>query len=414
MSQLNIALALAGTTVLLLGLFSNPIKRSLLQEPLLAMLAGIAAGPYLLGWLDLSRWGEENAILEQAARLTLAISLMGVALRLEKESLRALWRPAALLLTFGMLGMWLAASALAGWLLGLSIWMALLVGAVVTPTDPVVASSIVTGPFASQHLPVRLRDLISLESGANDGLAYVLVMLPVLMLGAAGGGGAWQPRLLDALLVGVPGAVVIGCAVGWAAARLLAHVEQRGEIEGTSLLGTTIALSLATLGAARLAGADALISVFVAGVVFNLRTPNREESEERHVQEAIAKLFTLPMFVIFGVTLPFGEWARLGWPLAALALLVLALRRPPVVLALLPPLRHWLRGRDIAFSGWFGPVGVAAIYYACFARAHVQEAVVWHAASAVIFASIIIHGATAAPLTRLYARRAGGEQGDTR
>lgn len=146
--------------------------------------------------------------------------------------------------------------------------------------------------------------------------------------------------------------------------------------------------------------------MFLAGLVFNVCANRNEEHEERHVQEAVAKLFTLPMFVILGAALPFAAWERLGWPLLAMVVLVLLLRRPLVVAATFPGLRGLLHGHDIAYVGWFGPIGIAAIYYATFAGAQVHDPVVWHAASALIFASIVIHGATAAPFTRLYARRA--------
>ncbi|HEV2078997.1 MAG TPA: cation:proton antiporter [Allosphingosinicella sp.] len=404
MEQLNIALAVTGAVVVLIALLSNPIKKSLFQEPTIATCVGIAVGPYVLGWLDVAEWGEENAILEQAARITLAIGLMGVALRLKKKSVRALLKPVTWLLTLGMLGMWLASSALSGWLLGLSFWTALLLGAVVTPTDPVIASSIVTGKFAKEHIPLRLRDTISFESGANDGLAYLFVMLGILMLEHPPQE-AWSRWLVESLLVGVLGAAVIGCIVGYGAAKLLSWAERRGIVENTSLLGYTVAFSLLTLGSAKLLGMDALISVFLAGLVFNLSIDDREEQEERNVQEAVAKLFTLPMFVLFGIALPFEEWLRLGWPLLGLAALILLLRRPPVVALLFPMLRHSLNRRDQAYLGWFGPIGIAAVYYAALARGHVHDPVIWHAASALVFASILVHGVTAAPFTRLYARK---------
>ena len=404
MQQLNIALAVIGGLIVLIALLSNPIKKSLLQEPTIATCVGLAVGPYGLDWLDISEWGDENAILEQAARITLAIGLMGVALRLQKKSIRTLLAPVTLLLTLGMVGMWLASSALAGWLLGLSLWTALLLGAVVTPTDPVVASSIVTGKFAKEHLPLRLRDTISFESGANDGLAYLFVMLAVLMLGHPPHE-AWSRWLLESVLVGVLGAAAIGCVVGYGAAKLLMLAESRKIVENASLLGYTVAFSLFTLGAAKLLGTDALISVFLAGLVFNLSIDEREEQEEQNIQEAVAKLFTLPMFVLFGIALPLDEWARLGWPLLALAALVLALRRPPVVALLSPALGRLLNGWDKAYLGWFGPIGIAAIYYAALARGHANDPIIWHAASALVFASILVHGVTAAPFTRLYGRR---------
>jgi sodium/hydrogen antiporter len=413
MQQLNTGLAVCGAVIVVVALLSNPIKKSPLQEPLIAALVGLAVGPYGLHWLDVARWGEQNAILEQAARLTLAIGLMGVALRLNRDSVRVLWRPVALLLSLGTLGTWLASAAVAGWILDLPFWPALLLGAAITPTDPVVASSIVTGKFAVAHLPARVRDAISFESGANDGLAYMFVMLPILMMQNEPLT-AWTRWLLESLALGVLAAAALGAIVGYAAAKLLAAADRLGIIEQISLLGYTVAFSMFTLGLAAILKMDALISVFVAGLVFNLCTQRDEEHQERHIQEAVAKLFTLPMFVIFGAALPIAGWVELGWPLAGLTVLVLLLRRPPVIAALSPWLRRQLNGSDVAFVAWFGPIGIAAIFYAALARSHVHDPVIWHAASAVVFASILAHGVTAAPLTRLYARHPGPVPPETR
>jgi len=406
MSQLNIALAIMGGVAVCTALLSALIKRSPVSEPALAVLVGLAVGPYGLSWLDLARWGDSFSILEQAARLTLAIGLMGVALRLQRAALKAMLKPVMLLLTFVMLGMWLVSSLLAGWLLGLSLWAALLLGAVVTPTDPVVASSIVTGKFAKQHLPLRLRDTLSAESGANDGLAYAFVMLPILMLSHSPDQ-AWSRWLIESVLIGIGGAALMGAIVGFAAAKLLAFAEHKKLVASSSLLGYTVAFSLLTLGLAKLLQTDGVLAVFAAGLAFNLFSEKHEEQEEENIQEAVAKLFTLPMFVIFGIALPLHEWVALGWPLVALALLVLLLRRPPVVMVMSSAWRHSLNSHDSLYLGWFGPLGIAAIYYAALAHSHLHDPLYWHAASALIFASIMIHGVSAAPLSRLYARHPG-------
>lgn len=406
MTQLNIALAIMGSVVVCIALLSGLIKRSPVSEPALAVLFGLAIGPYGLGWLDLGRWGDTFSILEQAARLTLAIGLMGVALRLERAALKVMLKPIVLLLAFAMLGMWLVSSLLAGWLLGLSLWTALLLGAVVTPTDPVVASSIVTGKFAKQHLPLRLRDTLSAESGANDGMAYAFVMLPVLMLSHTPDQ-AWSRWLIESLLIGIGGAALLGALTGFIAAKLLALAERHDLIEGTSLLGYTLAFSLLTLGLAKLLHTDGVLAVFTAGLVFNLFSDKREEHEEENIQEAVAKLFTLPMFIIFGIALPLHEWTALGWPLVALAALILLLRRLPVVMLLSTSWQRSLTHRDSMYLGWFGPLGIAAIYYAALAHSHLHDPLYWHAASALIFTSIMIHGVSAAPLSRLYAHHAG-------
>jgi NhaP-type Na+/H+ or K+/H+ antiporter len=412
MTQLNIALAIMGSVTVGVALLSALIKRSPVSESSIAVLIGLAVGPYGLGWLDLARWSDPYLILAQAARLTLAIGLMGVALRLKREAIKALLRPIALLLTLGMLGMWLVSSVLAGWLLGLSLWTALLLGAIVTPTDPVVASSIVTGEFAKQHLPLRLRDTLSAEAGSNDGLAYVFVMLPILMIGHTPDQ-AIHRWLLESVLTGVIGAAVLGAVIGVIAAKLLALAERHNLVAGTSLLGYSVAFSLMTLGLAQLLQTDGLLAVFIAGLLFNLLSDRQEEHEEEHTQEAVAKLFTLPMFVIFGIALPLNEWAALGWPLFWLALLVLLLRRLPVVMMLAPTWQRSLNKHDAAFLGWFGPIGIAAIYYAALAHSHLHDPLFWYVASALIFGSIMLHGVTAAPLTRLHARWPGPTRVDT-
>ncbi len=403
MQQLDIVFTVMGLTVVGIALISSFVHRNPLSEIMLATAVGVAVGPFGLAWLDLASWGKDSTILEQSSRLALAIGLMGVALRIKPASVTALLRPVMVMITLGMLGMWLVSSALAGWILGLPLWTALLLGAVITPTDPVVASSIVSGNFANRHLPLRLRDGLSLESGANDGLAYLLVMLPVLMLGQTSDQ-AWSSWWMESLLMGVVLAAIAGWLIGLAAAKLLKLAEHYELVETTSLLGYTLAFSIFTLGAVTLLGADAIVSVFVAGLTFNVCSDRREEHEEEKIQEGVAKLFTLPMFVIFGIALPFGDWAALGWPLLALATAILILRRVPVLLLLFPLLRPYWNRPDASFLGWFGPIGIAAIYYASLAEKQTGDPLYWHVTSALILASVISHGVSAAPLTRLYGR----------
>ncbi|MGE3276977.1 MAG: cation:proton antiporter [Vicinamibacterales bacterium] len=401
MDPLNLSLAFVGLVVLSVGLLSNAVKQSAVSEPLVAVAAGVLAGPYGLAWIDVRDWHALHTLMEQLARVTLAVSLLEVAMRLRPRSLRVMWPQAAVLLTLGMAGMWLVSSALAAWVLGLSFWTALLLGAIVTPTDPVVASSIVTGRFAATHLPVRVRDLLSMESGANDGLAYVFVMLSLLALEHAGVPlGTW---LLRSVLWSVAGGIAAGAAVGYTAARLLQAAERRGVIADTLLRAYTVAFALFTLGFAALLQTDAIVAVFFAGLAFNLRARHEAEREEG-IQEPESKLFTLPMFVLFGVALPLNAWFEFGWPLAGLVVLVLLLRRPPVVMALFPALRSTVAWRDAEYVAWFGPIGIAAVYYAAFAWGHLGDPRYWQITSAIVCGSVLVHGITSAPLTRLYAR----------
>jgi len=402
MEQFDLALALIAGTVVAVGLFSQPIKRGPLQEPLIAVMVGFAIGPHALGLLDFGAAPAPLRLLEEAARISLAVALMAVALRVLPASLLRLWQPTLVLMTLGMLGMWLAVTLLVLLLLDLPIWLAALIGAAVSPTDPVVASAIVTGPIAEKLLPERLRSALSLEAGTNDGLAYPLVLLPLLLLTAAPEP-ALARWLLDTLLQGVVLAVLLGLTIGWTAAKLLHWAERRSYIESYSYLTFTLSVSLFALGAGHVLGAESLLSVFAAGLAFDIWSDTRERYDEERVQEGVGKLCTLPVFLLFGAALPLQAWGAIGWPLALLGLAVLLLRRLPVLALLRPLLGRQLSLPDVAFLAWFGPIGVAAIFYAAYASRAAEAEIVWTVGSALVFASAVAHGTTAAPFCRLYA-----------
>jgi NhaP-type Na+/H+ or K+/H+ antiporter len=408
LSALNIALLTIGSIVLVIGLLSDPLKRSLLSLPMIGLLAGVLLGPGVSGLLDVAKWGNQHLILEEAARLTLGIALMGVALRLPKRDPFRRWRSLLVLLVLVMPLMWLSSGLLTFLILGVPFWVALLVGAVVTPTDPVVASTIVTGNMAEENLPERIRHTLSGESGFNDGLAYPFVFLPILML-------AHPPEeallhwLIHTVLWEVGMAVVVGALVGYAAGWLLEWAEAKDTIEQTSFIAYTLALSLAVLGGAKLIGTDGILAVFVAGLAFDMAVRGSDRAQEQRVQEAVNRFFILPIFVLLGLTLPWEQWLALGWAGLALAVAVLLFRRLPEVLALNPLLGRVRGLQDALFLGWFGPIGVAALYYANLSLRETGAEVAWVAGSLIITASIIVHGVTAAPLTKLYGRKVGSD-----
>ena len=220
MSELNLALFFIGGLTLLLSLFAGYVtKEAYFSQPLLATLLGVAVGPAGLGVLDLADWGDPQGILEPVARLTVAVAVMASALRLPDPYFRPNARAVTLVLSLGMLGMWLVSGLLVYALLGLPFWVAMLVGAVVTPTDPVLSGTIVTGKLAEEEVPARLRNFVTAEAGANDGGAYPFVFLSVLMLQRPPGEalGEW---LTHVLLWEVLAAVVLGFVIGHAVGRL--------------------------------------------------------------------------------------------------------------------------------------------------------------------------------------------------
>ncbi|HZY66820.1 MAG TPA: cation:proton antiporter [Rubrobacteraceae bacterium] len=406
MSELNIVLLTIGAVVLVIGLFSAPIKRSFLSVPLVALLAGVLLSPAVFGVLDPAAWGGQTLILEQAARLTVAISLMEIALRLPKGYPFSRWRSLLVMLGPVMVLMFVASGLLAYAILGVSFWVAMLIGAIVTPTDPVVASSIVQGEVAENNLPARIRYLLSGESGANDGLAYPFVFLAILMIQEPPGEAIlhWITRVI---LWEVLGAVIIGALIGYVAGKALDWARRHGEIRNPSFLAYSIALALTALGSTRLVGTDGILAVFAAGVAFNMAISADTEEQEERIDESVNRFFVLPIFVLLGLSLPWGEWVGLGWKGPVLAGLILLLRRPPWVLALAGLVPRMQGTQDGLFTGWFGPIGVAALYYATLAEHTVGLEEVWVVGSLVISVSVLVHGVSAAPLTRFYGRKAG-------
>ena len=408
MSQLNAGIAIAAGTVLLLGLAAGYVKNRLwISEPLIALLIGIAIGPEMADFAVIEVADDrETTLTRELARVTLAISVMGAALRLPPRYEARNRRELAVVLGLGMPLMWLASSGVAFALLGLPLLLALAVGAALTPTDPVLSDSIVTGKVAEEGIPARMRNAISVESGANDGLAVLLVLLPVFLLHqpVSRALGHW---LVEVLVHQVLAGIAVGLAIGWLAARGFRWVMRQPFSEQPSILTLAIALSLTVLAVDRLLGTAAILAVFIAGLVFNRATSAHEEAWHERMQTAVARFFDIPIFIFLGAVLPWREWVELGWSGVLFALAVLALRRLPAWFLIRPLLSSVRSARETAFNGWFGPIGIAAVFYASELRGKLEQGeTVWALVTLVVFGSIMLHGVTATPLTRLFGRHA--------
>ena len=408
MNVLYLSLAAVGGLLLLLGLLGGLLKeRTPVSEPLIALLAGVLIGPAALGLLNLADLGDQTLILEEAALVTLGIALVGVALRLPVGYSRRNWRLLLVLLGIVMPLMWAAGGLLVYLIVGVPFWVAVLIGAIVTPTDPVVASSIVAGGVAERNLPASLRHAISSESGFNDGLALPFVVLPVLVLTEPPGEvlGHW---LTHTVLLEIVAGAALAALMGYLAGKTLRWAEKKETMERSSLLTISLALSLTVLGVTELLHLNGVLAAFVAGIVFNFAGSSDAKESQEEIQEAISRFFDLPIFVLLGMALPWEDWLGLGWRGLLVVVAVLLLRRLPTVLALRPllgPLRR--QAKDVLFLGWFGPIGAAALYYAAFSfrETGIEEA--WVVGSLIICASVLVHGVSATPLTKLYGRLPG-------
>lgn len=401
----DITLALVGAVLLALALLSTILHRILLSAVLVTLLLGVAVGPEGLGLLDPREAVEdERRLLEEVARVTLGVSVMAAGLQISRADMREIARLVAALLSVGMLGMWLATGLGAWLLLDLSIWAALLLGAILAPTDPVVASSLVTSRMATENVPRRLRRTLLAEAGANDGLALPFVLLGVAALTAPGPGAAASEWALESLR-GIGIAVGLGAALGYGAGRGAELLLRRREIERSALLGTGLALSLLALGGAHLAGGSGILASFVAALAFSAVVEEHVREELDRVQETVSRVLILPAFLLLGTVLPWSAWRELGWAGVAFAAWAVILRRPPVVPLALA--RAGTDRRETAWLAWFGPLGIAAVYYATFVGRFDIPGYerIFAAATLAVCASVLVHSLTATPGVRWLARR---------
>jgi NhaP-type Na+/H+ or K+/H+ antiporter len=304
-----------------------------------------------------------------------------------------------------MLFMWVSTGLLVYFILGWPFWLAMLTGAILTPTDPIVASSIVTGPVAEENLPARMRHALSFESGANDGLGYPFVFLAALLL-TAPAGEVLREWFLRVVLWEQGVALLFGAAAGALAGKLMVYAETHKLMDRYSLLAHTLALSLFVLGAAKLLHSNEILAVFVAGIVFDEVVSARDQAEEERIQEAVNRFFSLPIFILLGTIIPWDGWLDLGSKGAALVIAILLLRRLPVILALRRLMPGLQSVSDALIVGWFGPIAIGALFYASLIHRHLQADQIWNVATLVICASTVIHGMTATPFSLLYGRAA--------
>ncbi len=395
---IDVVLVAAGALGLVVAALSGRVRRWPVSEPVLALALGVLLGPELLGVLTAPPLTEDTAWVHTATRLLLAISVMAVALRYPVRDARARLRPVLLLLVVAMPAMAVVSAGLAGLLLGVGLGTAALIGTALCPTDPVLASSVVTGGPAEEDLPARDRQILSLESGANDGLALPLVLIAL----AVAGGDSIGAALVESLWQ-VVGATLLGVPAGWLGGRALRAGREHGSADAGSRLLFTAVLAFAVLGAAGLAHVDGILAVFVAGLAFNHVATGPDRTDDVSVDEAVNRFLVLPLFVALGIVLPWSGWADLGWRGAALALGVLLLRRLPIVWLLRRALG--LERPDAAFLGWFGPIGVSALFYLAMEAERLDVTpTVLAAGSLVVAASTVVHGLTAAPGRVLYWR----------
>lgn len=135
-----------------------------------------------------------------------------------------------------------------------------------------------------------------------------------------------------------------------------------------------------------------------------MSSTEEERRDEERIVEGADRFFTIPVFTLIGLELPWQEWTKLGWEGLVLAFLILLLHRIPILFPVKSLVSNLKSSLDILFVGWFGPIGVAAFYYAMFSMRQTGIEELWPVVSLVICTSIVLHGITATYFTKLYGK----------
>ncbi len=371
------AVTVFAVVLLLAVLVSELARRSVLSTAVLFLVAGFLVGD---GMLNLLRLAPDVPVVGQFAELALFSVLFTDGMQAGGRDLTRAWRLPARALLLGMPLTMAGTAVFAHYVAGLSWPQAWLVGAVLSPTDPVFAAAIV----GRSDVPRRLRHLLNVESGVNDGLALPVV---IVLLAAAGAREVEPVTLAEELALGV----VLGVAIAWVAI----HLERLHFFQAADRYQPlyAFAIGLLVLGAGKLLHANLFLAAFAAGAT--VATVGPEVRREFHgFGETVTELLKLAALLVFGALMSpqfFGEISLGGYVFALLALVVV---RPAAIgLALLGS--HIGRREWIA-AAWFGPKGFASVVYGLLILTAAvpggQE--MFHLVALVVVASILAHSST--------------------
>jgi sodium/hydrogen antiporter len=378
------------------ALISGLARRSLLSLAAVFVVVGFLLGRGGLEVLDLDPTSD---FAQGLAVIALILILFRDGLEVEEEMLQKAWHlpfrtlALAMPLTAGLVALLTHTITDLGWT------ESFLLGALLSPTDPVLSSTVVTNP----RVPRLIRHSLNLESGLNDGLALPAVLAFTAAAEARDDFVWWEFVLQD---VGV--GLVTGLVVAFLAARLMPRTRGLGaEISPHQKALYGLAVAFAAYGAAVLPPeGNGFISVFVAAIAFGIWRPDVRECFETRAEDLI-EVVKLGVFLVFGAILTLDVLFEDGWAAVAIAAFTLLAARPLAVFVALAGNRQ-VDTAQKAFMAWFGPKGVATMTFALFVLGSaVPEAErITGIAALTVFISIIAHGLSDHPGSEWMARRA--------
>lgn len=402
-----LAMTGAGVLIALVAWLPLALRRLPLSLPIICIALGAALfwfAPVSLRPLP----GNHPQFTERFTEFVVIIALMGAGLKIDRVFHLRRWQVTWRLLIVTM-PLCIGAIALLGVWAGLPWVVALLLGAALAPTDPVLAADVQVGPPKSGEED-EVRFGLTSEAGLNDGLAFPFVHLAMVLAAAATTGKPWLVDWLTYNVLWEIGAGVIG---GWAVGRVFGWLTFK--IPSESKLASTgdgliaIAATFLSYGLTELIHSYGFLAVFVTALTLRHAHREHEFQREMHdVTEQVERLAMMILLLLFGGALVSGVLAPLTWIDVGLALAILLVVRPIAGLIGMIGLRAE-RGEKLTLA-FFGIRGVGSIYYVAYALNHADFPSadrLWAIVALVILLSIVLHGLTVTPIMRRLDRSQG-------
>lgn len=382
------------------------------NEVVLGTAFGVAVGPYGCGIFDPHSWGSSTqTVTLEVMRIVLAIGLFIIGVELPGPYMARHAKGLLFMVVPTMAIGWVTvAGVLRALFPGLNFVSCLAVAACLTPTDPIICAAIVGGKFAVKHVPLNLRQILSAESAANDGLAYPFLSISIYLTVESSKRVAFEKWLIIGCLYQVIMGVVIGAVLGLAFSWLMKRSLRRGFIDRESYVAQYLALAFLTIGIVSTIGSDDLLAAFAAGNALSWDEHFNSQTEDELFATVIDRVLNCACFVYIGAWLRFDTFNDPSLGISSIRLIVffiaiLVLRRIPSILLLykwIPEISSW---QEALFSGHFGPMGVGAVFISTLALTRLPEpryppetqqellaTMLQPIVSFVVLGSIIIHG----------------------
>jgi NhaP-type Na+/H+ or K+/H+ antiporter len=398
-SSFDTAALVLGGLLVLGALLAGLAHRSFLSLTAVFVVAGFVLGQGATKVLD---FDPLSGFVNGLATVALIVILFRDGLEVEAEMLQSAWHPPLRALAIAMPLTGILVAAFAALVTSLSWTEAFLLGALLSPTDPVLSSSVVTNP----RVPRVIRHTLNLESGMNDGLALPAVLAFAAALDPTQTNFVWWRFVLEDVGIGLATGLVLGGAAAYVLprGRALGH-----EISPRQKALYALGVAFGTYGVTvATPHGNGFIAVFVAAIVLGIVRADIRECFETRSEELI-EIVKLGIFVVFGSLLTFPELFNDGWAAVAIVAVTLVLIRPLSIFVSLAGTRMSIATK--AFIGWFGPKGVATMAFSLLVLGRNIEdgRRIFDIAALAVLTSIIAHGLTDHPGSEWMARQAEAE-----